>query len=73
MAMPRAVLILVAMLSCVVLTGCLRGDEYSGADDRALCDPSTGAAFLVKPGGMDISFVKRAPHFDHLCKKGGAA
>lgn len=59
--------ILMLALCVPILTGCWRTPEYSGADNKALCDPATKQAWLVTPGEGQISFVKRATQFDVLC------
>jgi hypothetical protein len=58
----------IVLLLAVLLAGC-GGTAYREADDRVLCDPNTGKAYLVTPGAGDTSFVKPAPQLCALCKR----
>lgn len=54
-----------AIALCVALAGC--NEEYRKADDAVLCNPSTGQAFMVHPGGGALSYVQRNARLDALC------
>lgn len=60
---------LLSVLALVLLVGCGRNPENAAADFRVLCDPATGQAFFVRPGGGDISFIRPINQEINVCKK----
>ena len=59
----------IALVSVCMLCACDQRPEYREVDGRALCDPITTKAYVVKPSSGDASFVKRAPQFDSMCRR----
>lgn len=51
--------LILTLLLCATLSACTRPENVSAADNKALCDPKTGAAFLVTPAVGFTSFVQR--------------
>lgn len=60
---------LLVMVACALLAACGRDPEIAKADHKVLCDPATGDAYMVRPGGGDISFVRPVQNGAGLCKK----
>lgn len=57
------------VVACFALVACTRSPENAAADGKVLCDPQTGDAYFVRPGGGDTSFIKPHEVMRPLCKK----
>jgi hypothetical protein len=65
--------ILLMFIAIVSLSAC---DRETRADNKILCNPDTLEAFFSRPGGGDISFIRRVENADGICRqalKGGDA
>ena len=60
---------ILAAIALVGLSACGRQPANAAADEKVLCDPSTGKAYFVRPGAGDTSFIKPNAAMDGLCKK----
>lgn len=49
-----------------LVSACSR-PENRMADNKVLCDPQTGEAYIVAPGFVDSAFVTRNKNLDKLC------
>ncbi len=58
---------LLAIALCLALAGCGRNEDLRMADEKVLCDPATRAAYFIRRGPGDTSFVKRNASLDALC------
>lgn len=59
------------LVAIVSLSAC---DRETRADNKILCNPDTLEAFFSRPGGGDISFIRRVENADGVCRqalKGG--
>jgi len=60
---------LLTILFVLSLSAC-SSEAYRQADDKILCEPTEGKAYLVDRGARDTSFIKSVPSYDFMCKKG---
>lgn len=66
---PCGYLVLVAVIASLAACYAPGTPEYRAADDLVLCSVKTGAAYFVRPGDGDNSYVQRMPSIDVMCAK----
>ena len=57
------------VVTCAALAACGRSPENAAADEKVLCDPTTGDAYFVRPGAGDSSFIRPHEPRNPRCKK----